>query len=189
MALSMTIKSKRYETNPFTQNLSIPIGTKSIQISPLGQDNNILVNQNTGEINGTHVIARKRVDSDKFVKTFSDYMAFTFDLTRAGNKALRIVMWSMKEYSIGKDQVILDKHTLAEFLLAYKDSHPPLNLSYPTFARGLSELEKASLIAKTIRVGWYFINPNCYFNGDRVAFTTVIERASEEQEDLPIFND
>jgi hypothetical protein len=42
--------------------------------------------------------------------------------------------------------------------------------------RGLAELEKARIIAKTLRQGRYFINPNFVFNGDRVAFTTLIER-------------
>ncbi|MBC9222158.1 hypothetical protein IBK32_10680, partial [Escherichia coli] len=41
---------------------------------------------------------------------------------------------------------------------------------------GLAELEAAKIIAKHLRPGWYFINPNFIFNGDRIAFTTVIER-------------
>jgi hypothetical protein len=40
----------------------------------------------------------------------------------------------------------------------------------------LAELVKAQIIAKTMRQGRYFINPNFLFNGDRIAFTTVIER-------------
>lgn len=169
----------------------IPIGGKDVRISTLGKDNNVLVNQATGEITGTHVIARKRVDREKFVKTFADYMAFTFDLTRAGNKSLRVVMWALKEQAIEKDVVILDKYTYESFLELHgfgsdesvKNTSKPA-LSYATFARGLSELEKASIIAKTIRVGHYFINPNCMFNGDRVAFSTVIEVATEEQQKL-----
>jgi hypothetical protein len=30
-----------------------------------------------------------------------------------------------------------------------------------------------------MRQGWYFINPNFLFNGDRIAFTTVIERKTQ----------
>ncbi|WP_259272006.1 hypothetical protein [Klebsiella pneumoniae] len=46
-------------------------------------------------------------------------------------------------------------------------------------------MEKAKIIAKTMRQGRYFINPNFVFNGDRIAFTTVIERKNtiEKQED------
>ena len=51
-----------------------------------------------------------------------------------------------------------------------------MRLSLATFKRGINELEKAQIVAKTIRQGRYFINPNFVFNGDRIAFTTVIER-------------
>ncbi len=174
----------RHENNPFSDGMEIQIGSKSVRVSTFGKDDNILVNQVTGEVTGTHVVARKRVDKTKFVKTFADYMAFTFDLTKAGNKALRVVMWATKQYAVGKDKVDLGKYTYEEFLKYYEDSAPPLVLSYPTFTRGLAELEKAKIIAKTMRTGRYFLNPNCMFNGDRVAFSTILERETEEQQEL-----
>lgn len=180
----MTTKTVRHEMNPFLKDMVISVGSKNVQISTMGKDSNVLINQNTGEVTGTHVVARKKVDTEKFVKTFADYMAFTFDLTKAGNKALKVVMWSVKETAIGKDKVILDKYTLEEFLSAHKDNEPPLKLSYPTFSRGLAELEKAKIIAKTVRAGSYFINPDCIFNGDRVAFTTIIEREANNERDI-----
>lgn len=36
--------------------------------------------------------------------------------------------------------------------------------------------ENAKIIAKHLRAGDYYINPNFVFNGDRIAFSTVIER-------------
>lgn len=176
----------RHENNPFTDGMEIKIGNKSVRVSTIGKDDNILVNQVTGEVTGTHVVARRRVDRTKFVKTFADYMAFTFDLTKAGNKALRVVMWATKQYAVGKDKVDLGKYTYEEFLKYYEESVPPLVLSYPTFTRGLAELEKAKIVAKTMRTGRYFLNPNCIFNGDRVAFSTILERASEEQGELSL---
>lgn len=180
------MSSDRYKVSPFVSGMEMVVGSKSVQISTLGRDDNILINQATGEVTGTHVVARKRVDRTKFVKTFADYMAFTFDLTKAGNKALRVVMWATKQYAIGTDRVDLGKYTYEAFLEYYADTEPPLTLSYPTFTRGLGELEKSKIIAKTMRVGHYFINPSCIFNGDRVAFTTVIERAPEEQKELAL---
>ena len=176
--------SDRHEKNPFTQGMEMQVGTKSVQVSSLGKSDNILINQMTGEITGTHVVARKRVDKTKFVKTFADYMAFTFDLTKAGNKSLRVVMWATKQYAIGKDKVDLGKYAYEEFLKFYSDSEPPLVLSYPTYTRGLAELVNAKIIAKTMRSGHYFLNPNCLFNGDRIAFSTVIEREPEEQQEI-----
>ena len=57
-----------------------------------------------------------------------------------------------------------------------------MRLSQTTFWRGLAELVKAHIIAKTMRQGRYFINPNFIFNGDRVAFTTVIERTKRSRD-------
>lgn len=166
----------RHKENPFLENLEIKLASKNVRITPLGNNDNILINQSSGEVSGTHVVAHKRVDSSKFVKTFADYMAFTFDLTKAGNKALKVVMWAVQQKSINKDTVSLTKYTLEDFLLFHELVDPPLSLSQPTFARGLKELEEAKIIAKTRERGLYFINPNCIFNGDRIAFTTVIER-------------
>ena len=184
-------KEKRYEINPFTSDLDLQVGTKNVRISSLGKDENILINQKTGEALGTHIVARKKVDQESFVKTFANYMAFTFELSKAGNKALRVVMWAMKETSINKDSVLLDKLTLSDFLKDHKNyDNKDLQLSYPTFMRGLSELEKSKIIAKSLRGAVYFINPQVMFNGDRIAFTTLLEREkplgkTEEQLQLP----
>ena len=112
----MATKTERHAQNPFLQSMMIPIGKKSVQLSRLGKNDNVLIDKRTGEISGTHVVAHKKVDTEKFIKTFSDYMAFTFELTKSGNKALRIVMWAMSEQSTNKDTVILDKYTHKDFI-------------------------------------------------------------------------
>lgn len=159
----------RHKINPFVENMIIPVGSKSVQV--LGKDSNILVNQVTGESTGTHVIARKKIDSSKFVKVFADYMQMTFELNGAGNKTLRVLMWAVQERGIGKDIVDLDKNTLEDFIDGVGQK-----MSLSTFHRGVADLEKAKIIAKTLKLGRYFINPAVMFNGDRIAFTTVIER-------------
>ena len=170
---------KRYKNNPFLKDMVVPVKGKRVQVSALGADNNVLVNQDTGEHLGTHVTTYKRVDGEKFVKLFAANVAMTFDLTSAGIKAFNVVMWAVQNWGITKDQVDLDALALEDFLVAHKDKEPPLRLSMATFKRGLNELEKAQVIAKTMRKGRYFINPNFVFNGDRIAFTTLIERAPE----------
>lgn len=50
-----------------------------------------------------------------------------------------------------------------------------------TFQRGLAEQEKAKIIARNVRHDRYFINPNFVFNGDRLAFTRLIERDRKER--------
>lgn len=175
----------RYENNPFTEDMVIPVKERQVKLSKLGKDENILINQETGEVLGTHLTTYKKVDSDQFIKLFTANIALTFDLNAAGIKAFNVLIWTLQNKALSKDLVPLDKYTLNEFLEG--NSHisdkkgNKLSLSLTTFGRGLSELESAKIIAKHLRQGWYFINPNFLFNGDRIAFTTVIERKAKAE--------
>jgi len=181
MAGKKRVQITRYEENPFVEGMVVPIKNQKVQLSRLGRDDNILVNQATGEIQGTHVTTFRRVDSEEFVKLFTSNIALTFELKAAGIKAFGVLVWMLQEKGISKDLVPLDKFVLDDFLDAHSDKK--LALSGPTFARGLAELEGAKIIAKHLRQGWYFINPNFVFNGDRVAFTTVIEQKKRTEQD------
>jgi hypothetical protein len=177
---------QRYKTNPFLEDMQINTSTKQVTVSNLGTDNNVVVNQSTGEITGTSVVTYKKVDDAEFVKLFSANIALTFDLRSAGIKTFSVLVWMVQHRAIGKDIVILDHMALEEWC----EIHHPKSLSYATFKRGLNELEKAKIIAKTMRKANYFINPNFVFNGNRIAFTTVIERSNkakdENQQELPL---
>ena len=183
----------RYKTNPFLQDMIIPVKGRQVRLSRIGSDNNILVNQDTGEVQGTHVATFKRVDGEQFIKLFTANVALTFDLSAQGIKAFSVLLWALQHRALAKDEVYLDTHTREDFIEAHAENQDkPLRLSQPTFARGLAELTKAKIIAKTIRQGCYFINPNFVFNGDRIAFTTVIERKHKENKDtqtLDLFED
>ena len=178
----------RHEKNPFVEGMIVPVKGQKVQLSRLGKDENILINNTTGEVQGTHLTTYKKVDSEQFVKLFTANIALTFDLKSAGIKAFNVVLWILQNRSITKDLIALDKLSLEDFLKAHEDRKPKIKLSLPTFWRGLSELEKNQIIAKHLRQGWYFINPNFAFNGDRIAFTTLIEKrnSEEEQQELPL---
>jgi hypothetical protein len=162
---------ERFKENPFLENMIIPVKGRSVQLSALGSDNNVLVNQSTGEIHGTHVTTYKKVDTEQFVKIFTANIGLTFDLNSAGIRAFNVLMWAVQHKALSKDMIPFDGLLLSEFL---KNSE--LKLSLATFKRGIIGLEKSQIIAKTMRKGWYFINPNFCFNGDRIAFTTIIEK-------------
>ena len=182
MTTKLRKQTIRYEENPFIEGMVVPVKGQRVQLSRLGRDDNILVNQSTGEVQGTHITTYKRVDSEQFVKLFTANIALTFELGSAGIKAFSVLAWILQDRSISKDLVPLDKFVLEDFLKAQEKK---LALSQATFARGLAELEKAKIIAKHVRQGWYFINPNFVFNGDRIAFSTVIERKKQtDQEQL-----
>ena len=69
---------------------------------------------------------------------------------------------------------------LDDFITAHSEKEPPVKLSLATFKRGLNELEKAKIIAKTIRQGRYYINQISYLMAT-IAFTTLIERKKQDQ--------
>lgn len=177
----------RHEKNPFLQNMVVPVRGQKVQLSRLGQDDNILINQATGEVQGTHVTTFRKVDSDQFIKLFTKNIALTFDLKAAGIKSFNVLVWVLQSKAIDKDLVPLDKFVLEDFLKDHEGREPPIRLSLATFGRGLAELEEAQIIAKHIRQGFYYINPNFCFNGDRIAFTTVIEKSEQgEQKELKL---
>jgi len=167
----------RHSKNPFIENMVIPMKDKNVKLSKLGREESVLVNSLTGEVQGTHVTTYKRVDSQQFVKLFTANIALTFDLKAAGIKALNVLLWVVQYSALSKDQVDMDHLVLNEFLELHG-----LKLSLATLKRGLRELEKAQVIAKTLRRGRYYINPNFCFNGDRIAFTTMIERKVDHGE-------
>lgn len=163
----------RFSENPFLEDLVVPIKGRQVRLSRIGKSSeNVLVNTETGEEQGTHVVTYKRVDAEEFIKLFTANIALTFSLSSAGIKALGVLTFAAQRQALSKDLVVLDTHTLAAFL----EENEKLSLSQPTFSRGLGELEKAGIIARNVRQGFYFLNPNFIFNGDRIAFTTVIER-------------
>ena len=173
----------RYKTNPFLDDMIVPVKGRQVRLSRLGRDENILVNQSTGEVQGTHVTTFKRVDGEQFIKLFTANIGLTFGLSASGIKAFGVLLWVVQNRALSNDEVDLDSLTLEEFLDVHKNTdEKPLKLSLATFKRGINEMEKAQIVAKTMRQGRYFINPNFVFNGDRIAFTTVIERKKRESE-------
>ena len=178
--MSEKMKTVRYEKNPFIEGMVVPIKGRKVRLSKLGKDDNVLLNQATGEIHGTHITTYKRVDAEQFVKLFTANIALTFELGAAGIKAFGVLVWILQDRNISKDLVPLDKFVMNEFL----ESQPKtLVLSQDTFSRGLAELERAKIIAKHVRQGFYFINPNFVFNGDRIAFTTIVESKKDTYQD------
>ena len=178
-------ESVRYKENPFISDLIVPIGTKQVKLSRLGKDEDVLVNKITGEDRGTHVVTQRKVDKEQFVKLFVQNISIAFHLNGAGVKALNVLIHSMRGSKgiINGDLLTLDKYAMEDFNEAHKDNKNKIKMSKSTFDRGIIQLEKAGIIAKYIKPGIYFINPNFIFSGDRIAFTNVIERKKDEDEE------
>lgn len=170
----MAVKLERFLTNPFTNNLVIKTRSKSLRIrsGSLGKEDNIFINESTGEVLQTNVESYKQVDDDEFVKVFAKNIALTFDLTSAGIKTFNLLIWCVQYHAINKDVVQLDEITLDDFL----GKNPEKKLAKTTLYRGITELVKTQIIARHKKMGFYFINPSFCFNGDRIVFMNAIER-------------
>tara|TARA_B100002019_G_C21257823_1_gene594950 strand:+ start:85 stop:642 length:558 start_codon:yes stop_codon:yes gene_type:complete len=181
-------KLERFKENPFVDDMNINVRRKNIKLSKLGKSNGVdLVNTDTGEHHGSYIGTTKRVDEEQFVKLFISNIALTFDLKAAGIKAFNVLIFVMQN-TIEKDKVFIDKYVMEDFNKLYKKK-----LSRAVLYRGLLELVDCKIIARSVREGEYFINPNFVFNGDRVVFATVIERkkgsSEEKEEDQKRLND
>lgn len=161
-------KIVRYTQNPFTEEFFIQKSKKQINISNMGSNISLLDND-TGEIQGTHISTYKEVDAEEFVKIFTGNLALVFGLTSSGIKALTVLLFCVQHYAMDSDVVLINKYTLDEFV---KNTDHQLSLA--TLYRGLEELEKNKIIAKHAIVGRYFINPNFCFNGNRIKYSTTV---------------
>lgn len=163
----------KYKENPFTQSLTVKTRSKTVTIQASDRMNTeyAIVNQDTQEIKSTHIATYKQVDDDQFIKLFTQNISMVFDLKQAARKTLDMIMHVMQKTAISKDEVYIDDNVRAEFT-----EQLSLKLSKTTMYRGLSDLESANIIAKSIRTNIYFLNPNIIFNGDRLILTQAIER-------------
>lgn len=101
----------------------------------------------------------EEVDSTRFLKLFVNGVKALAELSSAGTKVFELLYIEMQS-NIGKDQVYLSFTALDE----------NSGISRPVFKRGLSELIAKEFIAAMPAIGWYWVNPDFIWNGDRLAF-------------------
>ncbi len=173
--------SKRYADNPFMENQVITTKSKKISVFSTTGAHTKLVNEETGEAPETTVMAFREVDDAMFIKLFTQNIGLTFNLSSNGVKALNVLIWVLQQH-ISRDLILIDKYTHEDFMKSHDSQN--IKLAYNTMAKGLSELCKAQIIAKSKRQGHYYINPHFVFNGDRVRFVTEIRRKKKSKSEL-----
>ncbi len=144
-----------YEINPFV--IAVPTKTKRVTNK---RGDMMLVSSETGEIQ-TQVAGfweSEEVDSSKFVKLFVNGVKALAELTNSGSRVFELLYIEMQN-AIGKDQVYLSYSGLDQE-----------SISRSTFSRGLKELIDKKFIAAMPAVGWFWVNPDFVWNGDRLAF-------------------
>lgn len=164
-----------YRENPFiTASTALTTRGKRIVVS----GGKAIVDIQTGELeNVAEIVMVRQVDSEQFVKLFTQNLKAFFDLTPVTMKLLQVLL-SQVQKTPNTDRVMLNLMIMQDFFTEQKDDP----MSKASFHRAVRELIDKKFIAETMLGGLYFINPNLFFNGDRVRFMTEIRRGKSRAE-------
>lgn len=151
-----------YETNPFTSAAVANTQRGVKRIAGKDQNRMMVVAEGTGEvIGGAGFWQTQEVDKTQFVKLYINGVKAVSGLGAAGTKLFAVLYLEMQK-NMGQDRVFLS-HSMID-----KELFP--DVSAATYARGLKDLKEKRFIAPTTMQGWFFVNPDFIFNGDRLAY-------------------
>lgn len=148
----------KYKANPFMENIFINTRSKKLTVSRGSK----IVDMSTGEVEGITEIAQVvLVDDGQFIKLFTKDLAIWFELSRPAMRVFGALLSVIQKEAVRRDLVFFDRQ--AEEVKSFK-------LQKTSFFKGIEELLSKGFIARHVSAGWYFINPNMFFNGDRARF-------------------
>jgi hypothetical protein len=113
-------------------------------------------------------VSVEEYEKEKFIKVFVDDLAPFLGLNTNGHKVLYYVFTKLE---MGKDFIYFDYDEAKSFTKIKSDAN---------IVRGISDLIKNNLIARTKKTYMYFINPTVFFNGDRINFVKSIRRKKDK---------
>lgn len=153
-----------YAKNPFM----VKMATKTRRVMNR-RGNMMLVSSETGEVQApiAGFWEAEEVDSTKFVKLFIRGVKALKELTGAGTKVFEVLYLKVQE-NIGKDQIFIAFAAVDQALTP---------MSEATYTRGMRELMEKEFIAATPIQGWFWLNPDFVWNGDRLAFVKEYRKA------------
>lgn len=158
-----------YQTNPFISDAAVNTKAGVKRIADTTGTRMMVVNGETGEVQGPAGFWHQQiVDKTQFVKLYVNGVKAFKDLTGAGTKVFE-VMYIEIQKQVGKDRVYLS------FGQVDQDLTP---MSEATYTRGMRELIAKDFLATCTAQGWFFINPDYLWNGDRLAFVKEYRRAA-----------
>lgn len=167
-----SVLKQRYSENPFAteDGFQIPQRTKSEVIQT---DSPASVHVGDERIAVAQIRKITTVDSDRFVKLFTDQLDRFFDLTPTTLRIVTVLLQTIGKIRIGDgDQVYLTEKSIGDALRNHGLTAP----SSASYYRSLEELITKGFIAPSEDTPLYYINPAIFFNGDRMRFVTEIRR-------------
>lgn len=151
-----------FEKNPFIGNALANTKNRIRKITDKSGNKMMVVDPGTGEVMQTPAgfWYGEEVDRTQFVKLYINGVKAFKELTSPGSKVFELLYLEIQK-QIGKDRVFM------AFGEVDKGVYP---MSKATYQRGLKELVEKGFVAPSRTQGWFFINPDYMFNGDRLAF-------------------
>lgn len=169
----------KHKENPFMTEHTVSTRRKRITVGGRGR---AIIDTETGEVEDTAEIVMVRdVDSEQFVKLFTQNIRVFFDLTPGTMKLVQVLLSQVQKHP-NTDRVMLSIAIAQDY---FAETQGP-TLSKASFHRAVKEMLEKQFIAETMLSGLFFINPNLFFNGDRIRFVNEIKRrkANEEHAEL-----
>lgn len=151
-----------FEKNPFIGNALANTKNGQRRITDKKGSKMMVVNPGTGEVMQTPAgfWYAEEVDRTQFVKLYINGVRAFKELTAPGTKVFELLYLEVQK-QIGKDRV---------FMSFGEVDQAATPMSKATYQRGLKELFEKGFVAPSVTQGWFFINPDYMFNGDRLAF-------------------
>jgi hypothetical protein len=159
-----------YEQNPFM----LGIQTRTKRITNKRGDMMLINNDGVIQSQIAGFWESEEVDTTRFIKLFVDGVKGLAELSNAGTRIFEVLYTEMQK-NIGKDQIYMSYTGL--------DRKQKI-ISRSTFSRGLSELIDKRFIAAMPAVGWYWVNPDFIWNGDRIAFMKEYRKIGTKRQPL-----
>ena len=158
-----------HKSNPFISSALVETKTRRITNK---KGDMMIVSKETNEV--VAPIAgfwqTQEVDSTKFVKLYVNGVRAFRDLTSAGTKLFELLYLEVQK-NIGKDKVYMN------FGVVDQAATP---MAWATYKRGVHELITKGFLAATQLQGWYWLNPDYLWNGDRLAFVKEYHKAPSQ---------
>lgn len=166
-----------YKANPFicaSSGFAIHV-RKNLTLVAKGLE---IKDQEGEDVNAGVIGKIEEVDNEEFIKLYTKNVGVLFDLSSRAQKALIAVFCAVQK---SKDQahIFLPYHYAVEYYETLGISKIP---SRTTFSTGITDLIKMSFLAAHYGgEGWYWINPNLIFNGNRIRFVTEYRLKAKEE--------
>ena len=181
-------KHPKHAQNPFIDDQLITqlSGTKNVFYTQTTR--NAIVDMATQEATPAtlQVVKKIRADKENFVKLYTTHLKAFFELTTTAYKVLQYVLHTVQTESINEDKVYLSISKSKKFFDEQGSSISPAS-----YYRAMKDLVEKLFLAESEEAYIYFINPQLFFNGDRIEFITKFYLKSEsdvktiKREDLP----